>query len=249
MELLSDPVQFTVVAAAVLLMGVAKVSFGGAPGILAVPVMAQVLPAQMSVGILLPLMLLADTIAIWYYRKKCQWSTVWKLVPGTIIGTVIATMTMKQADDLTIKKLLGAICLLFVGIYLLQKWILKHESRLTPGWKNSTFFGMTCGYVSAIAHAGGPVMVMYFLPQHLAPAIFIGTKVCYFGVNNAIKLPPYIWAGIINPTTLLWGLWTFPFVLIGTGIGIWINHKVSPDSFVRIIYILLFITGLKLVWG
>lgn len=46
------------------------------------------------------------------------------------------------------------------------------------------------GLTSTIAHAGGPPLSVYLLPQQLEKAVLVGTTVIFFAVINAVKLVP-----------------------------------------------------------
>jgi len=67
------------------LIGISKT---GIPGIssLIVVLMASVLPARASVGIVLPMLMFADIFAAIYYRHNAQWRPLFRLTPWALIG-------------------------------------------------------------------------------------------------------------------------------------------------------------------
>jgi len=71
---------WTVSALCAVLVGIAKTGIPGF-GILAVPLMAAVLPARSSVGILLGILILADLFAAGYYRHNANWHHVLRVLP------------------------------------------------------------------------------------------------------------------------------------------------------------------------
>ena len=80
--------QYALIALSAFLVGLGK---GGLPGVgnLTVVLAALVLPAKASVGILLPILISADIIAVLVYRRHTEWRYIWKLAPWVIIGIVI----------------------------------------------------------------------------------------------------------------------------------------------------------------
>jgi hypothetical protein len=69
-----------IIALCAVLVGIAKTGIPGF-GILAVPLMAAVLPARSSVGILLGILILADLFAAGYYRHNANWHHVLRVLP------------------------------------------------------------------------------------------------------------------------------------------------------------------------
>jgi len=93
------------------------------------------------------------------------------------------------------------------------------------------------GFTSFMAHAGGPPLNVYLLPQGLEKRLFVSTVAVFFMVVNWMKLVPYALLGQFhtgNPTTLL--------APAGTWLGVWLQSRVSD----RVFYGLLLVTGLKL---
>ena len=89
---------------------------------------------------------------------------------------------------------------------------------------------------------------MYLLSRRPAKTEFQATSVLVFWVNNLIKAIPYGWLGMFTYETLLAGLWLAPFALIGTWIGVRAHYAIPERAFFAVTYILLTVTGLKLVW-
>ncbi|MHC4528339.1 MAG: sulfite exporter TauE/SafE family protein, partial [Planctomycetota bacterium] len=82
-----DAIGWSVVCLCAVMVGIAKT---GIPGItiLVVPLMATVLPARRSVGVLLGILILADLFAAGYYRRHAQWRHVARLLGPTFAGIV-----------------------------------------------------------------------------------------------------------------------------------------------------------------
>jgi len=109
--------------------------------------------------------------------------------------------------------------------------------------------GFISGFTSTMAHAGGPPVTMYLLPQKLPRHIFVGTHVIFFAVLNAVKLVPYGYLGIMNVRHLWTALMLAPFIFAGVQLGIYLNRNFNELWFIRVIYVILFLTGLQLMLG
>ncbi|MDF1686370.1 MAG: putative membrane protein YfcA [Parvibaculaceae bacterium] len=231
---------------AILLVGLSKGGFAGGLGILGVPLMALVISPLQSAAIMLPILVLMDAIGVWAYRKSFDKTNLLILVPGAIIGILIATFTASYVTESFVRLLIGGIALSFA----LDHWI-GRRAQAEPKPRNrlkGTFMGMVGGFTSFVAHAGGPPFQIYMLPQKLQKVIYAGTSVMFFASINVIKLPPYALLGQFNAENLWTALVLAPLAPIGMGLGIKALHVIPEKPFYRLAYIVLFLVGLKLFW-
>jgi uncharacterized membrane protein YfcA len=104
------------------------------------------------------------------------------------------------------------------------------------------------GLTSTIAHAGGPPLSIYLLPQRLDKAVLVGTTVVFFAAINAAKLVPYAWLDLFDSRNLSTSIALAPLAPVGIWIGIALMRRVSEDLFYRICYALLLVVGVRLLW-
>ena len=85
---------YAVAIPAVLLFGIAKGGFGGGLGrrVGATHVTRHVSPVQ-AAGILLPILCLMDLISLWAYRGKWVWPELRALIPASLIGIGLGTLS------------------------------------------------------------------------------------------------------------------------------------------------------------
>ena len=69
-----------------------------------------------------------------------------------------------------------------------------------------------------------------------------------FWVLNIVKFVPYAFLGMFTAQTFLANLYLAPFALLGTWIGVRAHHVVPERLFFAITYVLLLVTGGKLIW-
>ena len=69
-----------------------------------------------------------------------------------------------------------------------------------------------------------------------------------FWVINMIKLIPFIALGIATKHTAWADLFLAPFAVFGAWLGIKAHHRVPERVYFGITYVLLLITGTKLIW-
>lgn len=238
------------------LIGMSK---GGFPvGSIALPLLILVWPAQAqaaraAVGFMLPMLCLMDIIALVFYRKHVLWGRLVYLMPATIIGVVVASYlfvsdsAMISVSDKALKLLIGILGIVFVLYFAAKKWILRHIHASHPSWGKGSVFGFAAGITSTLAHAAGPVMQMYLLPQQLEKKNFAGTGAAFFWMLNLIKLLPFIMLGRIQPEGLKLGGVLLPVIPLGVALGWWLTHKTEQKHYTVLIYAVLLITSVTLI--
>ncbi|GAB4241021.1 MAG: sulfite exporter TauE/SafE family protein [Candidatus Methylacidiphilales bacterium] len=247
-----DPVSpaFAFACLAVMFVGLAKSGLGGGAAILATPLLALVFDPRAALGILLPLLILSDWVALWCYRRSICWEVLRPFLPGAILGIGVAAFFLGEVDDVFLRQCLGAICLGFCGLQLLAAWRGRSdEPPRSPSWRCGFPIGAAAGWVSAVAHAAGPVAAMYLLPLRLPSTAFMATTVAAFTVINLTKLPFYLGQHLIGGESLVKTLALAPAMLAGTFLGVWLNHRINRVAFTRVVYVVLFFAGLELVTG
>ena len=91
-------------------------------------------------------------------------------------------------------------------------------------------------------------MAIYLLAQGLSKTAFQATTVLVFWVINITKLAPYVALGLIGTETLWANLLLAPAALAGAWLGVRAHRMVPERMFFGITYVLLVITGSKLIW-
>ena len=70
---------------AALCIGLSKAGFGGF-GLIAVLLMAGIMPARESTGAVLPMLIAADLMAVGSFHRHVAWKDFWRLLPTTFLG-------------------------------------------------------------------------------------------------------------------------------------------------------------------
>ena len=229
MELTS--LQLLYVGLAALLVGFTKTSVGGV-GILAVLLMALAFPGKVSPGILVPMLVAADVMAVAYYRRTCQWGILLKILPVTLVGLVVGYFLLWVMPDYNFEKFIGWVILLMLGLDVaLTEGIRKRiNGRAMTG-----IFGIFAGASAMVANAAGPVFGVYLLQLGLKKSEFVGTRSWFFLAINVAKVPFSLSLGLITPQTLTLNLIFLPVILLGAVLG----YKVLSYINIRLFGVLI----------
>ena len=237
--------------AGVFMVGIAKSGFGGGVGAVATPLVALTIPVADAAAILLPILIVADFFSSRHYFKDADWGLLRFLLPWASFGILIGWLFFQRFSDNepVLKFGIGLISILFVLYQMFGALFIKKEDRWIPTNRFGMVMGGIAGFTSTLAHVGGPPLAIYLLLKQIPRKVYVGTIVLFFTIVNLIKLIPYGWLGLLRVGNIGVTLVLLPFVVIGVQVGAWLNGKIDEVWFNRIIYALLFVTGVQLIIG
>lgn len=244
--MITAPVFYAVAVPSVILLGLSKGGFSGM-GILALPLMALAISPVQAAAIMLPILLVQDAVSVYAYWGKWDRKNLVLLLPGACIGIVSGYLLAAYVSEAAVSIALGVIALVFSVRQLSRKASSlagkPHAGRAT-GW----LWGAVSGFTSMISHAGGPPYQVFVLPQRLPPLILAGTTSFYFAILNLLKVLPYFALGQFTPENLATAAVLCPLAALATLAGVQLVKRISADRFYKVIYVLLFCVGAKLLW-
>jgi hypothetical protein len=244
-------IDWLLAATCALLVGFSKTGVTGM-GIVIVPTMAMIFPAQQSPGVLLPMLIMGDVMAVGYYHRHAVWSHLLRLMPWAVIGILVAFAVLKfiSWDDKTFSKLLGAIVLICIGSTFLRGRENSVDSEGdAPGGSRvfAVVMGILGGIATMIANAAGSIWSIYLLAVGLPKYQFVGTGAWFYLILNSFKVPLQINLGNINASTVAFNFAMLPAIVLGGVIGIFLLPKINQKIFNRLILALAAAAGLKLL--
>ena len=209
-------------------IGIAKTGMPGI-GIMAVPLFVLTVDdARLSAGWLLPVLLSADIYAIIAYRRLAARNQLFSLAPWVAIGMIGGAVVLGWPETI-LRKMVGAIVLLMVGLFLIRK---KYgEALIRDGVWYSGLYGSAAGFSTMVANAAGPVMNVYLMTRKLPREEFVATGAWFFFLVNVLKLPVYSWRGLISARSLTFDAALVPFALLGAWAGRKYLMKIPQQAF------------------
>lgn len=240
-------VVYVAVVIAILgfMIGLAKGGFGGL-GSLLTPILALVLPVALAVGVLLPMLMFGDVFALYMYWKEWDLDLVKRMLPAGIVGALAGTFLLSSISTDGLRIILGIFVMGVVAYRFLSDRIqaIRYEPRL---W-HAPAAGFLAGVASGMFNSGGPPFNSYLLLQKLKARPFIATSAIYFALLNLIKVPGFLYTGVLNLPLLFSLWWVFLFIPVGIWIARMTLTRLSPAAFEWIIIVLLIFSSLWLFW-
>jgi uncharacterized membrane protein YfcA len=242
---------FAALAFAALLVGFSKTAVSGANTV-SLAVFAAVLPARASTGVLLPLHIVGDVLAVLTYRRHAHWPTLWRLFPAVGVGVVFGTLFLVWADDEIVRTSIGAILLMMVAVTLWRRRTVDKDDEpdavtTRAGRAKARSYGVLGGFTTMVANAGGPVMSMYLLSAGFRKLGFLGTSAFFFLIVNVSKVPFSVGLGLIDGSSLLLDAALALFVLPGALLGKWAVSRINQRVFEQLVIAATVVGGLQLL--
>lgn len=217
-------ISWVIVVLCAIFIGFSK---SGLPnsGILVVTVLMFIFPAKESIGILLPMLIVGDIFAVIFYRRSVVWKYLISLMPWVLLGTILGFIVLNKIDSDQLKPIIGSIVLIMIIIHVWRNRLGERFNDLLPQSKWFTsFMGISGGFTSMVGNAAGGIMTIYFLVKNIPKREFVGTSAWFFLIVNLIKVPFYVYLGLINSTSLSFNAWLVLPIILGAYIG----SKVLP---------------------
>jgi len=206
---------------AAIILGMSKSGLKGM-GVVIVTLMALTHGAKASTGLLLPLLLFADILAVSYYNRHTQWKYLLRFLPWMMSGVLIAVFVGKNLSEDTFKKGMAIIA-------------------------GST--GFLAGFTTMIGNLAGAFTNIFFLAMRIPKNEFIGTAAWLFFIINIFKLPFHIFSWkTITIQSLTTDLYLIPAVIIGFVLGLKVVKLFKDHQYRKFILIMTAIGGIVILF-
>ena len=246
--LILDLAFFALAIPATIFAGISKGGFGSGAAFAAGSILALVLDPGIALGVMLPLLMLMDVAGLKAYWRKWNWSEVRLIIYAGLPGVALGAWLYQIANADVFRLLIGGISVGFVIYQILLRGGHIPKPKQPLGTKAALFTGVTAGFTSFVSHAGGPPVAIYLLSRGLDKLAYQSGTVLIFWAINVMKFVPYSFLGIFTWQTLLADVLLAPFAVLGVWVGVRAHHMISERAFFGITYVLLSLTGSKLIF-
>jgi uncharacterized protein len=238
-------VGIAVVGFAAFMAGLSRTGIPGL-GLLCVPLVALVMPALPSMGLLLVLFVTADLMSIFYLRRSVSWARLLRVLPWTLVGVGIGFLAMRAIGQKSFNPIVGGMIIAVVGLDFLRRKAgieFRLESRIF-----AACMGVLAGIFTMMANAAGPIMTVYLLSMRMPKENFVGTSAYFYFIVNCVKVPLSVFLGIITTESLRLDLMVAPLVALGCVAGVFVVRRVPERHFSAIMQGLAALGGIKLLF-
>jgi uncharacterized membrane protein YfcA len=222
--------QWAFAALAAFGVGMSKGGLAGV-GLFHVLIFATLFDARESTGIVLPMLVIGDALAVLLFRQHARWDYVRRMLPPAILGVLLGTVLMHVLANVEFRPVIGGIVLLLTLMQLTR--IVRPDlfSRVPHSLWFAWSLGLLAGMTTMLANGAGPIMALYFLSVSLPKLELVGTSAWYFLVLNTIKIPFSAGLGLINAGSLSLNLVLAPMIPLGLLCGRWLVVRIPQKAF------------------
>ena len=247
--MITDPLLWICAALGALMVGISKAGITGL-SILSVALFTHVFPSsKQASGLVLPLLIFGDMVAVLSYRAHAQWSYLTRLLPWTAAGVVLGYITLGRISDQAARIMIGVIIvsLCVLGYWRKYRGVHAQQPAATRHWALGAALGVTAGFITLVANAAGPLMAIYLVAMRLPKLQFVGTAAVFFMVLNLFKVPFMVKLGLITAQSFEFNLMLAPAVLLGAFAGRWLLMRINQQLFENLVLALSAIAGVLLI--
>lgn len=233
--MLENPIDLTTVYVLLILFvaTVIRSAFGFGEALIAVPLLAAVIPMQVAapMAVLLSVTIAAIVVAQDWRHIHLR-SSIWLLIP-TLAGIPVGLWLLKSAPQQAVKAVLAVIILAFAAYSLVGRKRLELQSD-SRGWLLGC--GFCAGVLGGAYGVNGPPLVIYGSMRRWSAQHFRATLQAYFLPASLVGMAGYWVAGLWTREVTHYYLLGLPVALPAVLVGRWINHRLSGDAFLKWVY-------------
>jgi uncharacterized membrane protein YfcA len=179
------------------------------------------------------------------FRQHIDWPKLWPLVVGIAPGVPVGIYTLKHAEDVVIRKLLGSVII----VYALWGLLMRAERRYAV----SRFWGLLAGFggglLGGASAMSGPPAIIYVSLNQWDKNLSRATLQSYFLITGAFLILGLAIEEILTFRVLRFSLLYLPPTALGGMMGYWVFKKISTRLFHRVILFLLLLIGILLMFS
>jgi len=241
-----DTTAFVIVFAALAIGSISKAITGLGLPLIAVPIMAIWLGVETAVVVMALPTVITNLWLIWNLREgRHEFNGLWPMLVVSGIGAVAGTYLLTRISERAITLTIAIVVFGFILVRLTQP-----DFRLSPTvfQRISTPAGAVIGVVHGATGVSGPLVTTYVASARLprTPHVFMVSAV--FQVVSTVQLVTMISLGLFDRDRTFLTLLALVPVLLLTPIGLRIGRRIRPETFQRLLLIVLAAVGVRLLF-
>lgn len=236
--------MLAVVALICFVATLVRSTFGFGESLVAVPLLALVVPIDIAVPLAVLLSILVALITVIQDRASIHFASAKWLVAFALPGIPLGLAVLVYAPGYWIRIALGALIIVYSAYSVLSKKT-AHLEGDHKGWL------FACGFLSGVLGGAyglnGPPLIVYGNLRRWSPQHFRATLQAYFLPASLIGLGGYAYQGLLNATVMTDFAWCLPAALPAVFLGRWLNAKLDGPAFFKYVYCGLILIGASLI--
>lgn len=219
-------------------------TFGFGESLIAVPLLAFLLPIETAVPLSVLISVIIAAIVVVQDRKQIHFRSAKWLILFAALGIPIGLFLLVYGNENLVKSILG----LLIISYSIYSLVSKSGFQLEKDHKVWLF---VCGFLSGVLGGAyglnGPPLVLYGKLRNWTAKSFRATLQAYFLPASIIGMMGYLYKGLWSPSVTYCFLISIPVIIPAIFLGRYLNHRLNNEVFLKYVYIGLVIIGSVLI--
>ena len=213
----------------------------------AIVILADIYGSKASVGLMLPLLIVADLCAYPAFLKHGSWRPVWKLLVPALVGIGVGWWLLGVISETAARRVIGVCVLTMVGLQAFRRCQPATFDQLAESRGFGLCAGVLGGFATMMANAAGPVIQLYLMARKIPKMELIGIGARFFLLINLLKVPLNAKLALITTASLLDNFKLLPAVVLGIFAGKWLLRHVPQAAFEWMVVIFATLAGLRMI--
>jgi uncharacterized membrane protein YfcA len=237
--------DITVIVAAIAVGAFIKGATGGGLPQLAIPVMAVFLGVEHAVVVMAIPGVVANGLLVWSHRAEARHTRHLPVMIGAgVVGSVIGTMLLHSLDGRVLSGVLAVVIAVYIVLSLAKPGFTLPESVTRVG---SGPVGLVAGGLQGATGISGPLLTTWLHGFGLPPRAYVFAISSLFFVFSSVQTITLLGVGLYTPTRLVQSLLALLPILLALPLGVRAAKRLSPQTFQRVILVLLAASVVSLV--
>jgi uncharacterized membrane protein YfcA len=230
------------VLAVVFLATLIRSAFGFGEALIAVPLLALLLPVEVAAPLAVLLSITVAAVIVLEDWHRVHLGSAWRLVLSSLFGIPLGLLLLTAVAEPVVKAVLAVVIIAF-SVYCLARRTPPelHDDRLA--W----LFGFAAGVVGGAYGMNGPPLVVYGTLRRWPAEQFRATLQGYFLPASLVGMAGYWLAGLWVPQVTRYYLLGLPVALASLVLGRVVNRRLAGRSFLRYVHLALLAIGITLL--
>lgn len=216
---------------------------GFGSGLIAMVLLTPVLGLGTAAPMFALLAIGAECLMLVRYREHLRLQAVWRLAVGSLIAIPIGILIIRNVNEHVVLIILGMVVVGY-GCYSLFMPHLPELANRRWGF----IFGFASGLLTGAYNTGGPPFVIYGNLSKWQREEFKSNLPGLFILNSVVVVTSHILAGHYTSIVLRDVAIGLAPMFVGLFLGWRLDKRINPETFRKMVLILLVVIGVRLIW-
>jgi uncharacterized membrane protein YfcA len=230
------------VVAVIFLATLIRSAFGFGEALVAVPLLALVIPVEVAAPLAVLLSITVAGIVLVQDWHHVHIASAWRLILATLPGIPLGLLMLTSVTEQGVKAVLAVVIIGFSSYCLVRQTPFElKDDRMA--W----LFGFCAGVLGGAYGMNGPPLVIYGALRRWSAERFRATLQGYFLPSSLVGMGGYWLAGLWVPEVTYYYLLSLPLAVAAIILGRIINRRLNSHRFAFYVYVGLIVIGMTLL--